>query len=224
MNIRILGICGSPIKGGNTEHFLMEALKSGEDLGVKTEIVTLSQKEVSDCQHCNWCLTHQKMGKYCALTDEAAEIFPKVLETDGLLVATPVYFGRLTGRLSNLIDRFRVFIEGNFYKGSTKDKVGGALAVAWSRHGGIETALLSIDYAFLLMEMIPVSVPLSGALYGGGGLSSLSGAGKFDPEDKLMVIKDDWGLKGARAIVRRMVELIRIVKAGKEVLASNPPL
>ena len=33
MEIKILGVCGSPIKGGNTEVFLEEALKVARKMG-----------------------------------------------------------------------------------------------------------------------------------------------------------------------------------------------
>jgi len=219
MEIKILGISASPIKDGNTDHFLKEALNAAkEKQGVVTEMVSLAKRDIRDCKHCNWCLTKQKTGRYCAIEDDVYEIYPKIEEADGLLLATPVYLGRLSGYLASFLDRLRVFMEGNFFRGRLKDKVGGSLAVAWSRHGGIETALLSINYAFLILEMVIVSATSYGALYGSGGLSSFQGSGKIDAQDKLMVLKDDLGLKGARALAGRMVEMAMIIKAGKEVL------
>ena len=213
MTIKILGICGSHINGGNTEHFLSEALKAAEkEKDVMVDLYNLAGKKIRGCIHCNWCVSKQKEGEFCAIKDVLQEIFPKFLEADGLLLATPVHFGRLRGLMGSFIDRMRVFTEGKHYRGSLKNKVGGALAVAWFRHGGIESALISILYGFLLMEMIPASVPGVGALYGAGGVSSMRGEGRFDPEKRLGVLEDEWGLKGARAIVRRMIELIRLTK------------
>ena len=219
MLIKILGISGSPIKEGNTDHFLKKALEAaGEKEGVATEMISLAGKNIKDCKHCNWCLAKQEEGKYCAIKDDVQEIFPRILEADGLLLATPVYLGRLSGYLAMLLDRLRVFMEGNFYRGKLKDKVGGSLSVAWSRHGGIETTLLTIDYAFLILNMVPVSATLRGALYGAGGLTSFGGGGKIDPQERVMVLKDEWGIKGAKALAERMVEMIRIIKAGKKAL------
>jgi len=214
--IKILGICGSHVKGGNTEHFLKEALTAAEpEKDVIVESYTLAGRKIKGCIHCNWCISKQTEGNFCSNRDDLTDIFPKVLDADGLLLATPVYFGRLTGLMGSFIERMRVFSEGKYYRGSLKNKVGGALAVAWFRHGGIESALISILYGFLLMEMIPASVPGVGALYGAGGISSIRGEGKFDPDTRLMVLNDEWGLKGARAIVRRMLELIRLTKFGR---------
>ena len=61
--IRILGVSGSPVKGGNTEAFLDKALTyaaSFED--VSTQMVSLAEKKISDCIHCNWCVAKQREG------------------------------------------------------------------------------------------------------------------------------------------------------------------
>ena len=217
MSIKLLGICGSHVKGGNTEHFLKEALKAAEEeKDVLVDTYNLAGRKIQDCIHCNWCVSKQREGEFCAIKDDLQDVFPKVLDADGLLLATPVYLGRLTGLMASFFDRMRVFAEGKYYRGSLKNKVGGALAVAWFRHGGIESALISILYGFLLMEMIPASVPGLGALYGAGGLSSARGEGKHDPENRLVVLEDEWGLKGARAVVRRMLELIQLTKLPSE--------
>ena len=139
-----------------------------------------------------------------------SDIYPLILAADGLLLASPVYFGRLSGRLANFVDRLRLFTHGNYYGGKLKDKVGGALAASWRRAGGEETTLLSINYAFWRLSML--------AIPGAFGLSSLGGTGEVLPEDKHLILKDEYGIKAARRQVRRMVELIRIVKLGKEAL------
>ena len=219
MAIKILGISGSPILDGNVDHFLKEALSAaGQKDGVTTEMISLADRDIKDCKHCNWCLKKQEEGKYCAIADDMQEIYPKILDADGLLLASPSYVGRLSGYLAKLIDRMRIFREGNFYRGKLKDKVGGSLAVSWIRHGGIETTLLSIDYAFFLMDMLPASVPSRGVLYGAGGVSSLGGSGKIDPPDKLLILRDEWGIKGAKALGARVAELAEIIKAGKKAL------
>jgi len=214
MKINILGVCGSPIKGGNTEIFLEEALKAARGIrDVKTELVLLSQKDINDCQHCNWCLRGQKEGQFCKQKDDMTEIYPLLLEADGLLLASPVYFGRLSGYLASFIDRLRVFVFGNYYRNKLKDKVGGSLAVAWNRHEGLETTLSSINYAFETMGMLTATE--HGLALGAAGVSSLGGTGKFIPDDRHQILKDEYGLKSARRLAKRVVEIIEIVKLGK---------
>ena len=217
MEIKILGICGSPIKQGNTEAFLEATLKAAKEMGnVITEAVSLSGKDISDCQHCNWCLNGQKPGHFCKQNDDMNGIYPLLVAADGLILASPVYFARLSGRMACFIDRLRAFVYGNYYRGRLKGKGGGALAVGGTRHGGVETTLLSLNLAFSSLGMLTTHE--RGASLGAGGVSSLSGTGKFTPDDKLMVLKDEYGLRSARRLAKRMVELTRITKAGKEAL------
>ncbi len=222
MEIKILGISGSPIKNSNTEAFLAEALKAAETIaGVKTELIALAGKEIADCRHCNWCISKQEEGKPCGVNDDMTELFPKVLEADGLLVATPVYLGRLSGPSAAFLDRLRSFLHGKVYHGVLNNKVGGALAVAWFRNAGLETALQSIFLAYSAFGMIyPTMGTGSACAWGAPGLSSEGGMGKFDPKIKLGVLNDELGLRSARSVGKRVAEVAKIVKAGQESLAA----
>ena len=220
MDIRILGVSGSPVKGGNTEAFLKEALKAAEGFGAQTELIPLSGKEVRDCLHCNWCVRKQEEGKFCNQHDFMQEVYPKLLEADGLILATPVYFTRLSGYMACFMDRLRCFAHGNYYKGRLRDNVGGAMAVAWYRNMGLETALLSIVVGLLALDIIPVTPRLHGAPEGATALASEHGEGKFDPKDRLGVLHDEYGLSSAKDLAQRMVERVRLVKAGQEALRA----
>lgn len=216
MQIEILGICGSPVKGGNTEAFLRECLKATEAEGdVQTKLISLAGKEIKDCRHCNWCLRKQEENKFCAQQDDMQEIYEAMVEANAVLLASPAYIGRLTGYMACMVDRLRAFVYGNLYRGRLKNKVGGALAVAWGRNSGMETTLLSLMSAIFMLGMIPV-VPLHGpgSIFGAAGVSSEGGTGKFNREDKLGVLKDEYGLAGARGLGKRLVEVTRLLKAG----------
>ena len=107
------------------------------------------------------------------------------------------------------------------HRGSIKNKVAGAISVAWLRHAGIETCGVSIYNSAYCLEMIPVSVHHSGAFFGAGAVSSIGGDGTFDPSDRVQVLKDEWGMRGAHDIAVRMVELARIIKAGMIALTQE---
>jgi len=217
----MLGICGSPIKGGNTELFLREALAAAEALEfVDTDIIVTTKMKIKDCDHCNWCTSRSYSGKYCSKDDDMTEIYPKILEADAILFASPVYASRMTAKMAAIMDRLRAFSFGP-HRGMTKNKVGGALAVAWLRHAGIEFTLISIIASMLMLEFIPVGVHHAGAFFGAGGVSSLGGAGEVLGKDKHLIMKDEWGLKGARDLAWRMAAVARIIKWGKKALVSD---
>ena len=221
MEIEILGICGSPVKGGNTEVFLKRCLEAAEASGsIRTKLITLAGKEIKDCRHCNWCVSKQEEGKVCAQQDDMVGIYPEVLKADALLLASPVYIGRLSGYMACFLDRLRAFTHSKFYHARLRNKVGGALAVAWGRNAGLETTLVMLNTTFIVMGMIPVTAPFGAAAsaFGAAGLSSEGGTGKFDPQDKLGVLRDEHGLKSAEALGKRVAEVTKLIKAGEAAL------
>lgn len=226
MDIKLLGISGSPVTDGNTEAILLAALKAGEEMGgVETEMVSLDGKkglELRDCNHCNWCLAKQEEGMFCRYQDEdvMGEIYPKILEADGLILASPVYIGRMSGYMASLLDRLRVMVHGNVYKDSLKNKVAGGIAVSWFRNSGLETTLQALVLGIMTFKMIPVGSG-AGSIYGGAATATQNGTGKFDPENRHGVLQDDFGLNSCCHTVRNVVELARLIKAGKGVAESQ---
>jgi multimeric flavodoxin WrbA len=216
--IRILAVAGSPVKEGNTEALLKEALQAtSSDPEIQGEIFNLSGLTIAGCQHCNWCLKHQTPEKFCALSDGMDEIYPALTRADVVILATPVHIGRMSGLMANMLDRWRVFVYGNVHRGGLKDKVGVSLIVAFLRHGGLETTHSLLDSTFALFSMIPAG-------RGGLALSSLDGKGKTTKGTRHMVLEDGWGLSSAREAVRRGVEIARILQAGKKALRIPPEI
>lgn len=226
MKIKVLGICSSPIKNGNTAAFLDVAVKAAEEEGdVETEVIKLYGKvgqTLRGCNHCNWCVTKQSQeGKICQYEDEdiMGEIYRKMLAADGFLFATPVYDAKMSGSMANLFDRLRAIGHGKVYREALDGKVGGALAVTWHRNAGIEACLLTIIHGFMTWDITPVGCDLT-CQFGAAGVSSFGGTGKFDTSDKLLVLKDEWGIKNARMLAKRFVKLTRTIKAGRMALGG----
>jgi multimeric flavodoxin WrbA len=213
--IKILGICGSPVKDSNSKLILSEALKSVEQDGVQVELFETNNKNIEDCRHCNWCMAKQTADKFCTLSDDLDELFPKVAAADALLISSPVYLGRLSGRLASVLDRLRCIHYGKHYPGGMKYKAGAAIAVGWYRNSGIETTLASIHWAFLTFQML-IAVPGSTSTFGGSGFTSLHGSGEFDIKDRHQVLKDEYGLKTARTTAEGLLELARLIRAGEK--------
>jgi multimeric flavodoxin WrbA len=214
--IRVLGISGSPVEGGNTEALLQKGLEIAQkETEVEKEVFHLSAMQIAGCRHCNWCIKKQSSEKFCVISDGMDLIFPALLRADVILLATPVHIGRMSGLMTNMIDRMRVFVYGNYSRGKLKDKIGAALVVAFLRHGGLETTLASLNGTFALFQMIAVG-------QGGLVLTSTDGKGKVARGVRHMVMEDEFGLLSAKATVMRSIEIARIVQAGKKALQTNP--
>jgi multimeric flavodoxin WrbA len=212
--IQILGIAGSPVKEGNTEALLKEALHfTSSDPEIQSEIFNLSGLKIEGCRHCNWCIKNQTPDKFCALSDGMDEIYPALLRADAVILASPVHIGRMSGLMANMIDRMRVFVYGNAHRGKLTDKVGAALVVGFLRHGGLETTLSILNSTFAIFGMISVG-------RGGMALTSLEGKGRVTKGVRHMVLEDGLGVLTAKGAVQRAAELAKIIRAGKRALRN----
>jgi multimeric flavodoxin WrbA len=201
--VKVLGIHSSPFKTGNTAFLLNFALQeAAQSAGVTTEAVALAGLAIGDCRHCNWCLTQQTPEKLCSIEDDALPILHKIKECDVLVLASPVYFGRLSGSMACLIDRTRCFMFGKSGRLALKGKVGVALAVGWCRNCGLETTLASMHNAFLMHEMWTPSCHAASALYGAAAVSGQRGENMHYKREKLGVKDDREGLHSTRLLMR----------------------
>ncbi len=214
MNLKVLGISGSPVKDGNMETFLNYMLETASKKGLHTEAVYLSGKNINSCLHCNFCVSNQTSGKYCSIEDDAQEIFDKIIAADIIVLASPVYFMRSSSLMAALIDRLRAFLFGNLIKNKMKNKIGVSAAVSWMRNAGLETTHLSHICTFLSMGMIPAAVHTGISPLGASAVSSPNGTGEFDENIRLGVKDDKYGLSSASIVMSRAIELAELVKRG----------
>jgi multimeric flavodoxin WrbA len=208
--MNVLGIHSSPIKSGNTAFLLDYALgEAARAEGVTAEAIALSGLAIADCRHCNWCMTKQTPEKLCSIEDDASPILQKIRDCDVLILASPVYFSRLSGTMACLIDRTRCFTFGKNGHLALKGKVGVALAVGWCRNLGLETTLASLHGAFLVHEMQAPSCHAAGALHGVGAVSGQRDENFAYKREKLGVKDDREGPRSTKLLVR---EAMRAVK------------
>jgi len=130
--MKIVGILGSERKGGNTEVLLDVALEEAQKNGALTDKVPLRDKSIAPCDGCLGCA---KTGK-CVIEDDAQEIYQKMLESEGIIWATPVYFWSMSGQTKTLMDRTYALL---FPKLQLTNKIGGLILVAGIR-GCMNTA------------------------------------------------------------------------------------
>jgi multimeric flavodoxin WrbA len=217
--LKIVAVSGSLVGGGNVEALMDYALEEYDDKPeVEVTRFNLSEMSIGPCRHCNWCMKKQEPGRYCGVDDDMCSIYPALMEADGVIIASPVHFLRLSGTTANFIDRLRLFVHGNLTRGAMRDKVGGALAVAWFRNAGVELTLVTINNAFQVLTMV-IATPDLGIL-GAGALSSLEGAGGTRKGQRLHVMEDSLGLATSRSVAYRVWELARIMEAGRKALEA----
>lgn len=191
--IRIIGIVGSPRIGGNTEIIVNEALKTAEKEGCKTELVRLADKNIKPCDACLSC---RQTGE-CRIKDDFKEIFNKMVEADGIILASPVYFGSATSQILALVQRAGYVSQA---KGRVfENKVGGPIVVA--RRAGQNFTLAQLLFFFLHQGMIVPGSTYWNVAFG---------------REKGEVLNDEEGLATVRNFAEKIVWLIKKIKNPRE--------
>lgn len=103
--MKILGICASPRKNGNTDTLLEKVLAGAKARGAKTEKIVLSDlniQPVSEKEYEN--VTKEGLS---VVRDDMNAVFLKIAECDALVVASPIFFGSISAQAKAMIDRFQ---------------------------------------------------------------------------------------------------------------------
>jgi multimeric flavodoxin WrbA len=101
MNLKVLGILGSPRYGGNTDKLLESALSGAEEKGSQIEKIRLCDLSISPCLECHGC---DDTGE-CIQADDMLLLYQKLEEADRLILASPIFFMGVTAQTKALIDR-----------------------------------------------------------------------------------------------------------------------
>jgi len=126
-------ISGSPRENSNTDILLKRLLsKTGG------KFIKLTDYNIEPCKSC-WA--SQKLGK-CAINDDMTnKIIPLLLDCDGIVLGSPVYFNNVSAQLKVFIDRTWCI------KGKLRNKIGGTVVVG--RKDGAESAITAINTFYL---------------------------------------------------------------------------
>jgi arsenate reductase (thioredoxin) len=99
----ILGLQGSPRKGGNTDTLLAAFLDRAAQAGAAVKTIQVARAGIVPCKGCGYCETHG----VCVIADDpmSKEIYGLLREADLVVAATPVFFYGISAQLKGLIDR-----------------------------------------------------------------------------------------------------------------------
>lgn len=154
--MKILGLCFSPRKQGNTEIVLHEALQGAKLEGSEVEFYSVAGKNIKPCEGCRSC---SKTGE-CRIQDDMQEVYPKLLAADGIIFGSPIYFYGMTAQAKAVIDRTIAF---NLPEQSLANKVGGVIVTAGSL--GLVDGLKDLYFYMVTRQIIPANFI---AVYPGG--------------------------------------------------------
>jgi len=99
--LKILGIMGSPRIRGNSDLLLDEALKGAQSQGAEAEKIIVDKLQIAPCREYYGCL---KDGN-CVIRDDMDDLYPKILDADVVIIASPIFFYTVSAQLMLLISR-----------------------------------------------------------------------------------------------------------------------
>lgn len=200
--MKILAINGSHRAGKNTATLLNLALEEARKIGAETELVELSELDITYCSGCNRCLAKPS----CSISDDMDELTEKMLAADGIILGSPDYFGNVTARMKCFIDRTRpLHMTANRLKG----KVGGFVSMSGLDNCGSEATNAVLAHFFATHEMLVAHPRPEGPVLGTGVTGSLmAGMENGKPRWRRSVEEDPIALAMARQLGKDMAELI----------------
>lgn len=190
--MKVIAFNGSARKNGNTAFLINVVLEELQKEGIETEHIQMAGQKIKGCRACYLC--RKNKDKRCSVTDDAAnEYIAKMLETDGIILGSPVYFTDVTAEMKALIDRAGFVARGNDHM--FKRKLGAAV-VAVRRAGSLHT-FDSINHFFLISQMI-----IPGSDYWNLGIGGKIGDVESDEE----------GIQTMRYLGQNMAWLLKKIK------------
>jgi multimeric flavodoxin WrbA len=149
ITMKVLGISGSPRRGGNTDILVHTVLDVMAEEGLETEFISLANRPIKPCVACRGCFASEEMR--CVQEDPAFEgMLEKFAAADGILLGSPVYFGSATPQIMALLDR--VGYVARRHPSLLRRKAGAAIVVA--RRAGQNFTFAQLNYFFLISEMV----------------------------------------------------------------------
>jgi multimeric flavodoxin WrbA len=121
MAINVLGLGGSPRRGGNSDILLDKALQGALDAGASTEKIVLNELSIRPCQECGGC----REGGGCIIKDDMQIIYTKLAQVQGVIVASPIFFSGISAQLKAMIDRIQCHWVAKYQLGQKPSPVSG---------------------------------------------------------------------------------------------------
>lgn len=170
--LKVVAFNGSARKDGNTAILIRRVLTVLESHGFETELVQLAGEHLHGCNACRTC--YETKNSRCIIeSDNLNAYVQKMVEADGVILGSPVYFSMMTPDMKALIDRAGYVARAN--ADLFKRKVGAAV-VAVRRAGGIPT-FDALNHFFLISQMI-----IPGSSYWNVGFGNKKGEVEKDEE------------------------------------------
>ncbi len=156
MRLSVLGIACSPRRNGNTTSLLLEGMRTAQAEGHITELVYLSDLKINPCQGCGAC----SAKGICVIKDDIPMLQEKLIQSDRLIIAAPIYFMGVNAQTKLMIDRMQTFwarkylLNQSLIKPSGPERIGIFLSTAGTQLPNVfECAERTIKTFFHMLDI-----------------------------------------------------------------------
>jgi len=153
--LRVLGIAGSPRRGGNTDLLLAEVMRGVAGKGAEVKTIVLNGLTISPCQHCDACL---EAGR-CRLDDDMQMVYRELEAADRIVLASPIQFMGLTAQMKAMIDRCQALWARKYVLkipplGNKRERRGFFISVGGRKVANVfDGALITIRSLFAVLDV-----------------------------------------------------------------------
>ena len=109
--MKITAFVGSPNQNGNSTALAQAMCDAAARHGHETRLIHLYKMKIAGCMDCGACKTSSDK---CVIADDFQSCWQELITSDGIILASPVYFGQVTGVLKTFLDRWCCFFSPGF--------------------------------------------------------------------------------------------------------------
>jgi multimeric flavodoxin WrbA len=151
--MKVIAIQSSPNKDGLTYQLAMAALTGAQEAGAETELVNLTDLNIGVCKPCGRGWGQCRENGRCGLDDDFNGLRDNINAADGVVFATPVYFGDLSEDAKTFLDRWRRCEIFNHEQSVLKGKRVIGIAAGGGSGAGTASALANLERYLLWLQL-----------------------------------------------------------------------
>lgn len=220
-SMKVLGICASPRKNGNSRfllEFAPEAAEATAPEAASTELYSLSGKTIDPCDSCHQC---EKLGHCRKTKDDYAELRDKWLAADAVVYSVPVYHMGVPAQLKSFLDRVGHSVQESFNDRALK--VMGFLTTGSGFASGQESVMIFLNSHAVMEGCIPIGGLWPVGYIGVGGRANYPNSMRESYAEKDEHTVE--AVEAAKELSKQIVLVTTILKSGgeqnREILKMN---
>ena len=145
-----MAVLGSPKKTGNSSNLAERFIEKSKSAGAQTKTYFLQGMNYGGCHACMACKTSSDK---CVIEDDLAEVLEEMHASDVIVLATPNYFGDVTGQFKLFLDRTFSLLTPEFQTGKKTSRLASGKHVVFiMTQGAPDEAFKSISEKYAKLK------------------------------------------------------------------------